>query len=229
MRFCPSLDDEELIDHLEGFWRAIEVRMVGLPIHNPVLAVMVTPARRFGRFRFAAGGDALVHECGGHTRHGDRAATRRASRYGSNCRPAMSISLWRRWKTAAVMAPRPLFSPMDEFDDQVGAEAVAFAALDELLREAEPSENRCVVRQPGPTTSHRFWAWRAGERTMSGLDPGRIIVRFSLTDGVVTEASVRSARPLSAGVTLCRPADRTGGRGGRPRQCRLWGIAFRPR
>lgn len=32
---------------------------------------------------------------------------------------------------------------------------------------------------------------------MSGLDAGRITVRFSLTEGVVTEASVRSARPLS--------------------------------
>ncbi|PIO96895.1 hypothetical protein [Pleomorphomonas carboxyditropha] len=32
---------------------------------------------------------------------------------------------------------------------------------------------------------------------MSGFDPGRITVRFSLTDGVVTEASIGSARPLS--------------------------------
>ena len=32
---------------------------------------------------------------------------------------------------------------------------------------------------------------------MSGVDPGRITVGFSLTDGVVTRASVRSARPLS--------------------------------
>ena len=32
---------------------------------------------------------------------------------------------------------------------------------------------------------------------MSGLDAGRITVEFSLTDGVVTEASIRSARPLS--------------------------------
>jgi len=32
---------------------------------------------------------------------------------------------------------------------------------------------------------------------MSGFDPGRITVGFSLTDGVVTEASISSARPLS--------------------------------
>lgn len=32
---------------------------------------------------------------------------------------------------------------------------------------------------------------------MSGLDAGRITVEFSLTDGVVTKASIRSARPLS--------------------------------
>ncbi|WP_370674261.1 hypothetical protein [Pleomorphomonas sp. PLEO] len=32
---------------------------------------------------------------------------------------------------------------------------------------------------------------------MSDFDPGRIAVEFSLTDGVVTEASIRSARPLS--------------------------------
>ena len=32
---------------------------------------------------------------------------------------------------------------------------------------------------------------------MSGIDPGRITVSFSLTDGVVTDASIRSARALS--------------------------------
>ena len=32
---------------------------------------------------------------------------------------------------------------------------------------------------------------------MSGIDPGRVTVGFSLTNGVVTAASIRSARPLS--------------------------------
>ena len=32
---------------------------------------------------------------------------------------------------------------------------------------------------------------------MSGFDPGRITVAFSLTNGMITEASIRSARPLS--------------------------------
>ena len=32
---------------------------------------------------------------------------------------------------------------------------------------------------------------------MSGLDPGRISIEFSLVDGLVAEASVRSVRPLS--------------------------------
>lgn len=134
-----SLDDEELIGRLEGFWRAADARMVGLPIHNPALAVMVTPARRFGRFRFAA---VVTPWCmnvvaipdAGIKLPPDGVTLRLELPAGDVDFVVASMQDGGRYGAAS------LFSPMDEFDDQVAAEAVAFAALDELLREAEPSE-----------------------------------------------------------------------------------------
>jgi len=134
-----SLDDEELISRLEGFWRAADARMVGLPIHNPALAVMVTPAQRFGHFRFAA---VVTPWCmnvvavadAGIELPPDGVTLRLELPAGDVDFVVASMQDGGRYGAAS------LFSPMEEFDDQVAAEAVAFAALDELLREAEPSE-----------------------------------------------------------------------------------------
>ena len=134
-----NLDDEELIGRLEGLWRAAEVHMAGLPIHNPALAVMVTPARRFGHFRFAA---VVTPWCmnvvavpdAGIKLPPDGVTLRLELPAGDVDFVVASMQGGGRYGAAS------LFSPMDEFEDQVGAEAVAFAALDELLREAEPSE-----------------------------------------------------------------------------------------
>lgn len=134
-----SLDDEELIGRLEGFWRATEVRMIGLPIHNRALTVMATPAQRFGHFRFAA---VVTPWCmnviaipdTGIKLPPDGVTLRLELPAGGVDFVVASMQDGGRYGAAS------LFSPMDEFDDQVGAEAVAVAALDELLREAEPSE-----------------------------------------------------------------------------------------
>ncbi|MBS1168081.1 MAG: hybE [Proteobacteria bacterium] len=134
-----SLDDEELVGRLEGFWRAADARMVGLPIHNPVLAVMVTPARRFGRFRFAA---VVTPWCMNVVAIPDAAI--KLPPDGVTLRlelPAGDVDfVVASMQDGGRYGAASLFSPMEEFDDQVGAEAVAFAALDELLGEADPSE-----------------------------------------------------------------------------------------
>ena len=134
-----GLDDDDLAGRLEGFWRAAEGRMVGLPIHNPALAVMATPARRFGRFRFAAvvtpwGMNVVAVPDVGVKLPPDGATLRLELPAGDVDFVVASMDDGDRYGAAS------LFSPMDEFDDQVVAESVAFAALDELLREAEPSE-----------------------------------------------------------------------------------------
>ncbi len=134
-----GLADDQLAGRLEGFWRKAEDRMVGLPVHNPALAVMATPARRFGRFRFAA---VVTPWCmnvvavpdAGVKLPPDGATLRLELPAGDVDFVVASMDDGDRYGTAS------LFSPMDEFDDQVAAESVAFAALDELLREAEPSE-----------------------------------------------------------------------------------------
>lgn len=134
-----TLDVEDLIGRLEGFWRAAEARMVGLPIHNPALAVMATPAQRFGRFRFAA---VVTPWCmnvvaipdAGVKLPPDGATLRLELPAGDVDFVVASMGDGDRYGAAS------LFSPMDEFNDQVTAESVAFAALDELLREADPSE-----------------------------------------------------------------------------------------
>ena len=134
-----DLDDEELVRRLEDFWRAADTRMSTLPVHNPALAVMVTPLRRFGRFRFAA---VVTPWCmavvavpdTGIKLPPDGVTLRLDLPAGEVDFVVASMEDGGRYGTAS------LFSPMDEFDDQVIAEEVALAALDELLREAEPSE-----------------------------------------------------------------------------------------
>lgn len=132
-------DDEELVDHLEAFWRTADSRMVGLPVHNPALAVMVTPARRFGRFRFAA---VVTPWCMNVIAVPDPGI--RLPPDGVTLRlelPAGDVDfVVASMENDARYATASLFSPMDEFDDQATAEEVAFAALDELLREAEPEK-----------------------------------------------------------------------------------------
>lgn len=134
-----GLDDEELAGRLEGFWRAADGRMSGLPVHNPALAVMVTPVQRFGRFRFAA---VVTPWCMnvvavpdiGIALPPDGVTLRLELPAGTVDFVVASMGDGGRYGAAS------LFSPMDEFDDQVMAEEVALAALDELLREADPSE-----------------------------------------------------------------------------------------
>lgn len=134
-----DLDDEKLVDRLEGFWRAADGRMSGLPVHNPALAVMVTPVRRFGRFRFAA---VVTPWCmnvvaipdPGIKLPPDGVTLRLELPAGDVDFVVASMDDGDRYGTAS------LFSPMDEFDDQMTAEEVALGALDELLRDAEPSE-----------------------------------------------------------------------------------------
>ncbi|WP_370674260.1 [NiFe]-hydrogenase assembly chaperone HybE [Pleomorphomonas sp. PLEO] len=134
-----TLDDGELVGRLEGFWRAAEARMADLPIHNPSLAVMVTPVCRFGHFRFAA---VVTPWCMnivavadvGIKLPPDGVTLRLELPAGDVDFVVASMEDGSRYGSAS------LFSPMEEFDDQVAAETVAFAALDELLREAEPSE-----------------------------------------------------------------------------------------
>lgn len=134
-----ALDDDALADRLAAFWRAAEARMVGLPIHNPVLAVMATPVRRFGGFRFAVVTtpwcmNVVAVPDAGLTLPPDGVTMRLDLPAGSVDFVVASISVEDRYGAAS------LFSPMDEFTDQVGAEEVAFASLDELLNDAEPSE-----------------------------------------------------------------------------------------
>ncbi|WP_051228373.1 [NiFe]-hydrogenase assembly chaperone HybE [Pleomorphomonas oryzae] len=137
--FLSSLDDENLVGRLAGFWRAADSRMAGLPVHNPALAVMVTPVRRFGRFRFAA---VVTPWCmtivavadTGIKLPPDGVTLRLELPAGDVDFVVASMDDGSRYGTAS------LFSPMDEFDDQVAAEAVAFAALDELLGDVESSE-----------------------------------------------------------------------------------------
>lgn len=132
-----GLGDEELAGRLEGFWRTVEARMTGLPVHNPALSVMVTSARRFGRFRFAA---VVTPWCmnvvavpdPGIRLPPDGVTLRLELPAGDVDFVVASMQDGSRYGTAS------LFSPMDEFGDQTTAEEVAFAALDELLREAEP-------------------------------------------------------------------------------------------
>lgn len=134
-----SLDDEKLAGRLEAFWRAAEGRMVGLPVHNPALTVMVTPVRRFGHFRFAA---VVTPWCmnvvavpdTGIKLPPDGVTLRLELPVGDVDFVVASTEDGSRYGAAS------LFSPMDEFDDQVVAESVALAALDELLSEDEPSE-----------------------------------------------------------------------------------------
>ncbi|PKR90826.1 [NiFe]-hydrogenase assembly, chaperone, HybE [Pleomorphomonas diazotrophica] len=134
-----DLNDEKLVGRLEGFWRAADGRMSGLPVHNPALAVMVTPVRRFGRFRFAA---VVTPWCmnvvaipdPGIKLPPDGVTLRLELPAGDVDFVVASMDDGDRYGTAS------LFSPMDEFDDQMTAEEVALAALDELLREADPSE-----------------------------------------------------------------------------------------
>ncbi|MCM5551910.1 [NiFe]-hydrogenase assembly chaperone HybE [Pleomorphomonas sp. NRK KF1] len=134
-----DLDDEGLVRRLEDFWRAADNRMSTLPVHNPALAVMVTPIRRFGRFRFAA---VVAPWCmvvvavpdGGITLPPDGVTLRLELPAGEVDFVVASMENAGRYGTAS------LFSPMDEFDDQVVAEEVALAALDELLHESEPSD-----------------------------------------------------------------------------------------
>jgi len=136
---ASSLDDEELVGRLEGFWRAVDGRMAGLAVHNPALAVMATPVRRFGRFRFAA---VVTPWCmnvvavpdPGIELPPDGVTLRLGLPAGDVDFVVASMEGGGRYGAAS------LFSPMDEFDDQVAAEEVAFAALDELLRDAEPAE-----------------------------------------------------------------------------------------
>lgn len=133
-----SLDDEKLVDRLAGFWRAAEGRMAGLPIYNPALTVMVTPIQRFGRFRFTV---VVTPWCmnvvaipdAGMKLPPDGVTLRLELPAGDVDFVVASMDDNDRYGAAS------LFSPMDDFDDQVAAEAVAFAALDELLAEAEPS------------------------------------------------------------------------------------------
>lgn len=134
-----NLDDKHLAGCLEGFWLAADSRMVGLPVYNPALAVMVTPVRRFGRFRFAA---VVTPWCmnvvavpdGGIKLPPDGVTLRIELPAGEVDFVVASMDDGGRYGAAS------LFSPMDEFDDQVTAEQVAFAALDELLGDTEPSE-----------------------------------------------------------------------------------------
>lgn len=134
-----SLTDEELVGRLGDFWRAAESRMEGLPVHNPALSVMVTPAQRFGRFRFAAivtpwSMSVVALPDPGIKLPSDGVTLRLELPAGDVDFVVASMDAVNRYGTAS------LFSPMDEFDDQATAEEVAFAALDELLREADPSE-----------------------------------------------------------------------------------------
>lgn len=134
-----DLDDEDLVRRLEDFWRAADTRMSTLPVHNPALAVMVTPLRRFGRFRFAA---VVTPWCmavvavpdTGIKLPPDGVTLRLDLPAGEVDFVVASMEDGGRYGTAS------LFSPMDEFDDQVIVEEVALAALDELLGETEPSE-----------------------------------------------------------------------------------------
>lgn len=134
-----ALDDDALATRLAAFWRAAEARMVGLPVHNPALSVMTTPVRRFGGFRFAV---VVTPWCMnvvavpnvGLKLPPDGVTMRLDLPAGSVDFVVASMGEEDRYGAAS------LFSPMDEFADQVGAEEVAFASLDELLNEAEPSE-----------------------------------------------------------------------------------------
>lgn len=134
-----SLTDEELVMRLEGFWRAAETRMAGLPIINPSLSVMVTPVQRFGRFRFATvvtpwSMSVVAIADSGIKLPSDGVTLRLELPAGDVDFVVASMDDGGRYGTAS------LFSPMDEFEDQTTAEEVAFAALDELLHEADPSE-----------------------------------------------------------------------------------------
>ncbi|MCM5556188.1 [NiFe]-hydrogenase assembly chaperone HybE [Pleomorphomonas sp. JP5] len=134
-----DLDDEKLVCRLGDFWRAADNRMSALPVHNPALAVMVTPIRRFGRFRFAV---VVTPWCmtivavpdSGIKLPPEGVTLRLELPAGEVDFVVASMDDGGRYGTAS------LFSPMDEFDDQVIAEEVALAAMDELLREVEPSE-----------------------------------------------------------------------------------------
>lgn len=133
------LDDEELVGRLEAFWRAAEGRMRGLPVHNPVLSVMATPVQRFGRFRFAAvvtpwSMTVVAVPDSGIELPPEGVTLRLELPAGEVDFVVASMDEGNRYGSAS------LFSPMDEFVDQTTAESVAFAAIDELLREAEPSE-----------------------------------------------------------------------------------------
>ena len=131
--------DEAVADRLEGFWREAESRMAGLPVYNPALSVMATPSRRFGGFRFSV---VVTPWCMNVVALPDSdidlppdgVMLRLDLPAGSVDFVIASMDDGSRYGAAS------LFSPMADFEDQVAAEAVAFAALDELLREAEPSE-----------------------------------------------------------------------------------------
>ena len=134
-----GLTDEELAGRLEEFWQAAESRMTGLPVHNPVLSIMVTPAQRFGRFRFSTvvspwSMAVIAVPDPGIKLPSDGVTLRLELPAGDVDFVVASMDDGSRYGTAS------LFSPMDEFDDQATAEEVAFAAIDELLREADPSE-----------------------------------------------------------------------------------------
>lgn len=138
-----NLDDKDLAGRLEGFWLAADSRMAGLPVYNAALAVMVTPVRRFGRFRFAA---VVTPWCmnvvavpdGGIKLPPDGVTLRLELPAGEV--DFVVASMEAQMEGGGRYGAASLFSPMDEFDDQVAAEQVALAALDELLGETEPSE-----------------------------------------------------------------------------------------
>lgn len=139
-----SLTDEDLVGRLETFWRMAESRMAGLPVHNPALSTMVTPAQRFGRFRFATvvtpwSMVVVATPDPGIKLPSDGVTLRLELPAGDVDFVVASMDDGSRYGTAS------LFSPMDEFDDQTTAEEVAFAALDELLREADPSEVETLI------------------------------------------------------------------------------------
>ena len=134
-----NLDDTELAGRLESFWLAANDRMATLPVYNSSLAVMVTPVQRFGRFRFAA---VVTPWCmnvvavpdPGIKLPPDGVTLRLELPAGDVDFVVASMDEGGRYGTAS------LFSPMEEFQDQVTAEEVAFAALDELLGQSGPSE-----------------------------------------------------------------------------------------
>ena len=114
-------NDEKLAARLESFWRMAEARMIGLPVHNPALAVMVTPVRRFWSLPLRRGGDALVHErCRrARRRHQASAGWRSTLRLelpaGDVDFVVASMEDGDRYGAAS------LFSPMDEFGRSGGS------------------------------------------------------------------------------------------------------------